>query len=318
MKMTDTQIKIASTVRETLLDKDIKEAQTQVSDYVKTRIREDSVAKQIYTVREDINYESPECQEFPELVPHADFLFKGLLENDVRYFVRSKLAKYAQAFEGTFSRTAHADWPRREYAYFPVVRIWTDEITFELERLQMHGDSEIMQEIENDFIFAFNNRLDSVVRRLMDNAITATPANLVVSGNTNLQRSDFNAIIDTLEDQELLADVLIGSRKRFRDIFLYDGTDIGDHAGETLKQGADYYDRLAGLRKVSSITSPIVSDSVLWAMASGDYVGNLYIIKPLTVRTKKDDYEDIYKMRGHMDIAVGLANLKGVAKMTFA
>lgn len=315
----ESQQKVASTIRSTLGDKDWKTAEAQLSDYVKLRVREESLLMKILRTREDVNMKSREVIEIPDLVDDAHHIFKGYIEGHVRMFVRTKLAKYAAAHEGTFTRNAEAQNPRREYAYFPIVRLHTDIYEFDLRKLDIHSDMELITEFENDLIYAMYEKIDAVGKRIFDDALTRAPGNLSLSLNTNAQREDWKRVMDIFDTNKLRCGTLVTSETRMRDIMLYPGTEFGDDAGGIWKDGQDFYKTLWGKQKETSVTSPIVSDNKrIYALADPEYIGDFFIINPLEVLIEEDKFNKVLKMKATMDIATGLANIFGLSAVEFA
>jgi len=43
----------------------------------------------------------------------------------------------------------------------------------------------------------------------------------------------------------------------------------------------------------------------------------MFNVTPMTIRTKEIPFENKMQMKGFCDVAVGLANIKGVARLSF-
>lgn len=157
----------------------------------------------------------------------------------------------------------------------------------------------------------------------VDAAITSTSYSSNVAGTgKQLTKSALKTLINLIEGtttagEALKVETLLMGQKTWNDILEWNSNLLGnDLLGEVTKNGYTY-NTLMGRKVVVSIKNDLMDSStkpVVYAFAAPQFLGNFFILNQTKFVVKKDF--SIIEFKGWEDIAMGIGNIRGCAKIT--
>ena len=157
----------------------------------------------------------------------------------------------------------------------------------------------------------------------VDAAIASTGYSQDVTGTgKKLTKIALKTLLNLMEGSQtknaaLKAETLLMGQQTWNDILEWNNTLLGnDLLGEVTKDGYTYK-TLLGRKVIVSIKNDLFVSSakpVVYAFAAPQFLGNFFILNQTKFVVKKDF--NIISFKGWEDIACGLGNIKGCAKIT--
>jgi hypothetical protein len=131
-------------------------------------------------------------------------------------------------------------------------------------------------------------------------------------------RADYVKVLSVLENNNLNNGVILMNRKTAKQFLTFDRSEIGgDLAQELLKEGLTALSeaKIFGVKHLFTIKRNLVPDNSLYIFTEPGFLGRFYTLAELTLFVEKK--KDILRSSARETISVTIANLLGVAQVTF-
>lgn len=146
--------------------------------------------------------------------------------------------------------------------------------------------------------------------------------NTVVNSTGNIHASTNGFIITELikatkkiSNNRLVPVTILLSSSAFEDLKGWPATQIGDQKASEVSEKGWTYDRIANYNYVRTVKTDIVPDGELYIFASPEYLGKHYVLNDVQVFFKQEGDEITFWC--WEDIGMGIGNSNAIAKMTW-
>ena len=181
-------------------------------------------------------------------------------------------------------------------------------------------DMPLTEVIERNSVLDIQKIEDSGFITTVNAAVTAASSavtgSYVTSGEIgSVKKSDFKALFDVLDGNELRAEVMLMDAKMFNRMFLYDATTVGDAVGSEVAVNGYSYATLFGRRLVVSNKVSLL-DNKIYAFTAQDFMGQFCILNDVKFWIEKK--KNIISFAAYESIGMGIGNSKSVAHLTLS
>ena len=133
--------------------------------------------------------------------------------------------------------------------------------------------------------------------------------------DASIKKSDFKALYDVLDGNELKTEVILMDSKMFNRLFLYDATSVGDAVGSETTVNGYTYSTLFGRRLIVSNKVTLL-DNKIYAFTHQDFMGQFLVLNDTKFWIEKK--KNIITFAAYESIGMGIGNTKSCAKITLS
>ena len=116
--------------------------------------------------------------------------------------------------------------------------------------------------------------------------------------------------------KRLKVDLFLMTQEDFADVLAFEATDVGDKVASEITVDGYKYNTLLGYKLVTTIKNDIILPKNIYAFAAPQFLGNFFILNQTKFWINKR--ANLVEWQSWEDIAVGIANVNGVAKITLS
>ena len=181
-------------------------------------------------------------------------------------------------------------------------------------------DMPLTQVIERNSVLDIQKIEDTHFLSVIDAAI-ATEGSAVTgtyesSGEVGaIKKSDFKALFDVLDGNELRTEILLMDTKMFNRLFLWDATTVGDAVGSETAVNGYSYATLFG-RKLIVSNKVSLLDNKIYSFTAQDFLGQFCVLNDVKFWIEKK--KNIISFAAYESIGIGIGNTAACAKITLS
>lgn len=143
-------------------------------------------------------------------------------------------------------------------------------------------DMPLTEVIERNSVLDIQKIEDTKFLEYIDAAITVESSNIsglyVTSGEVgSIKKSDFKALFDVLDGNELRCELILMDSTMFNRLFLYDATTVGDVVGSETHVNGYTYATLLGRRLVVSNKVSLLENKI-YAFTAQEFLGQFCVL----------------------------------------
>lgn len=181
-------------------------------------------------------------------------------------------------------------------------------------------DMPLTEVIERNSVLDIQKIEDTKFLEYIDAAITVESSALTGTYESTgevgaIKKSDFKALYDVLDGNELRTELILMDTKMFNRLFLYDATTVGDAVGSETHVNGYSYATLFGRRLVVSNKVSLL-DNKIYAFTAQDFLGQFCVLNDVKFWIEKK--KNIISFSAYESIGIGLGNTKACAKITLS
>lgn len=132
--------------------------------------------------------------------------------------------------------------------------------------------------------------------------------------NGTIKKTDFKRLFDTLDGNELRAEVMLMDSTTYNRLFLYDATTVGSAVGGEVVVNGFTYGTIFGRRVVVSNKVSLLKDKI-YCFTSQDFFGQFLVLNDTKFWIEKK--KNIVTFAAYENIGMGIGNTKSCSKITF-
>ncbi len=200
---------------------------------------------------------------------------------------------------------------RYELGFFT---IGSDEFQ-KTEQELLSYESPITKIIEENSVKDIQEIEDSVFLQHADAAI-AISGNSAALSETRLTRNAISQLIKLIVGDKIKLDCVLMTQEDFADVLSWEATDVGDKIASEITVDGYKYNTLLGYKLITTIKNDIVLPKNIYGFAAPQFLGNFFILNQTKFWINKE--ANLIRWRSWEDIAVGIANVKAVARVTLS
>ena len=201
--------------------------------------------------------------------------------------------------------------PRYEIGFFTI----SSELFEKSEQELLSYESPITKIIEENSVKDIQEEEDRTF-------LTHADAALTISGNTStvtdtrVTRNALSQLIKIVVADRLKVDLILMTQEDFADVLAFEATDVGDRVASEITVDGYKYNTLLGYKLITTIKNDIVLPKNIYAFAAPQFLGNFFILNQTKFWINKR--ANIVEWRSWEDIAVGIANVNAIARITLS
>ena len=111
----------------------------------------------------------------------------------------------------------------------------------------------------------------------------------------------------------LKLDLILMTQEDFADVLAFESNDVGDRVASEITVDDYKYNTMLGYKLVTTIKNDIVLPGRIYGFAAPQFLGNFFILNQTKFWINKR--ANLVEWRSWEDIAVGIANVNGVARI---
>jgi len=171
--------------------------------------------------------------------------------------------------------------------------------------------------IEKNSVLDIQKTEDESFISQIDAAITVEGSAVTGTYDTDssIKKSDFKALFDVLDGNELRCEVILMDSTMFNRLFLYDATTVGDAIGSEVTVNGYTYSTIFGRRLIVSNKVSLLQNKI-YAFTSQDFMGQFLILND--TKFWIDKKKNIITFAAYESIGMGIGNTKSCAKITLS
>lgn len=284
----------------------LKNASTASSNMIRRKIRENGFARSIIPPK-------PVSNEDLDRLPNTDL--PAIIED------MEPLSPGAKSI--SFDDTADTAFYRGDKFVVYFDTITTPEFTKNINELRTYKmdlraviTDNALKDMQRTEDSRFIKAVDSIVGGTSGVGLSGKQQNFNISGG--ITRDTYKDVLTKLEDMDLNNGVFLMNRKTAKAFLGWNRTEIGGDLAQDL-----FTDGLAGLKEAKihgvrhlfTIKRDLVPDNVVYLFTEPDYLGRWYSLQDTTMYVEKK--KDVLRFSAREVLGVALANVAGVAKVTF-
>ncbi len=201
--------------------------------------------------------------------------------------------------------------PRYELRFFSI----SSEKFEKTEQELLSYESPITKIIEAKSVKDIQEQEDKTFLGHADAAITISGNSATVS-DTRVTRNALSQLIKIVVAKRLKVDLFLMTQEDFADVLAFEATDVGDKVASEITVDGYKYNTLLGYKLVTTIKNDIILPKNIYAFAAPQFLGNFFILNQTKFWINKR--ANLVEWQSWEDIAVGIANVNGVAKITLS
>ncbi|MEE9569437.1 MAG: hypothetical protein V3W37_08630 [Candidatus Binatia bacterium] len=201
--------------------------------------------------------------------------------------------------------------PRYEIGFFTV----SSELFEKTEQELLAYESPITKIIEENSVKDIQEVEDRTFLAHADAALTFSGNTALVS-DTTMTRNALTQLVKLIVADRLKLDLVLMTQEDFADVLAWDATDVGDRVASEITVDGYKYNTLLGYKLVTTIKNDIVLPGFIYGFAAPQFLGNFFILNQTKFWINKR--ANLVEWRSWEDIAVGIANVNGVARIELA
>jgi len=201
--------------------------------------------------------------------------------------------------------------PRYEIGFFTI----SSELFQKTEQELLSYESPITKIIEENSVKDIQEIEDSKFIEHADAALTISGNTSTVS-DTTVTRNSLAQLVKLIVANRLKLDLLLMTQEDFADVLAFDATDVGDRIASEITVDGYKYNTLLGYKIVTTIKNDIILPGRIYGFAAPQFLGNFFILNQTKFWINKR--ANLVEWRSWEDIAVGIANVNGVARITLS
>jgi len=276
----------------------LKEAEVNVTSFIRDKLREESFARQIIT---------------PQTI-QADQLDRDAFTDKPKKVVEKEPNSKATwvSFRG-MPKSNYFTGPRYEIFFG---KITSDTFTKSIHELKTY-DNDIRQILSDNSIKDIMEQEDSFFISAADQiTTTAGPSQLLDFRNAGgLTKENFLESRKSLRRLRVPLGVSLMSHATAEDILKWDANDIGDGAATVQYEKGLVQSTIFGNRVLYTIKNDLVPDGTVYHFGTEQFLGKFYFLQDATVYVKSE--RDIIQFDAYEVLGIGIGNTKGIVKCVF-
>jgi hypothetical protein len=284
----------------------LKQASTASSNMIRRKIRENGFARSIIP---------------PKPVGNEDL--DRLPDTDLPVIIEDMEPLSPGAKSISFDDTADTAFYKGDKFVVYFDQITTPEFTKNINELRTYKmdlravitDNSLkdMQRTEDS---RFIKAVDRIVGSTSGVGLSGVQQNFEIEGT--ITRDTYQETLSILENMDLNNGVFLMNRKTAKSFLGWNRTEIGgDLSQELFTDGLNALKeaKIHGVRHLFTIKRDLVPDNVVYLFTEPDYLGRWYSLQDTTMYVEKK--KDILRFSAKETLGVAIANVAGVAKVTF-
>lgn len=284
----------------------LKSASTASSNMIRRKIRENGFARSIIP---------------PKPVGNEDL--DRLTDTDLPAIIEDMEPLSPGAKSVSFDDTAETAFYRgdRFVVYFDQIK--TPEFTKNINELRTYRmdlraviTDNALKDMQRTEDSRFIKTVDRIVGSTSGVGLSGKQQNFNIAGG--ITRDNYKDVLSKLEDADLNNGVFLMNRKTAKAFLSWDRSEIGgDLAQDLFTDGLSALKeaKIHGVRHLFTIKRDLVPDNVVYLFTEPGYLGRWYTLEDTTMYVEKK--KDILRFSAQETLGVALANVAGVAKVTF-
>ena len=205
----------------------------------------------------------------------------------------------------------YVDGPRYQVNFFGI----SSEKFEKTEQELLSYESPITKIIEENSVKDIQEEEDRTFLAHVDAAIGISGNSAGVT-DTRITRNALSQLIKIITGKKLKVDLFLMTQEDFADVLAFEATDVGDRVASEITVDGYKYNTLLGYKLVTTIKNDIVLPKNIYAFAAPQFLGNFFILNQTKFWINKR--ANLVEWQSWEDIAVGIANVNGCAKITLA
>jgi len=196
---------------------------------------------------------------------------------------------------------------------------WTKDInelrTYRMDLRQVITDNSL-KDMQTEEDGKFIAMCDTIVGSTSGVGAAGVQQNFNISGG--ITRDTYVEALSKLEDQNLNNGIFLMNRRTAKEFLKFNRSEIGgDLAQDLFKQGLTALQEASifGTKHIFTIKRDLVPDFVLYLFTEPGFLGKFYTLQEVTMYVEKK--KDILRFSARETISVTVANVAGIAKITF-
>jgi len=278
-----------------LRDGRVKEAEAEGSAFIRSKMRQESFARQILTpvTLMDDEIDRDENTDLPKKIIEIE-------PDSVATFV---------PFKGTGPRTWFKG-PRYAVYFGKVESPHFTKSKFELMTYQ----NDIRKILSDNSVKDMSDQEDIKFKATLDDIITANPGQAdTVSGGLSAEAVATGLKLTT--GRRLPVGKMLMTKSLYYDALLLEATSVGDAiATRHYDEGVETEDKLWGIPVITTIKEDIIPNNEIWIFSPENYLGNFFLLQDATLFIKQE--ADLIEFWSYMALGIGIGNTAGVTKIT--
>jgi hypothetical protein len=284
----------------------LKSASTASSNMIRRKIRENGFARSIIPPK-------PVSNEDLDRLPDTDL--PAIIED------MEPLSPGAKAM--SFDDTSDTAFYKGDKFVVYFDQIKTPEFTKNVNELRTYKmdlraviTDNALKDVQRTEDSRFIKGVDRIVGLTSGVGLSGRKQNHTITGG--LTRDTYQQALSLLEDLDLNNGVFLMNRKTAKTFLSWDRSEIGgDLAQDLFTDGLSALKeaKIHGVRHLFTIKRDLVPDNVVYLFTEPDYLGRWYTLQDVTMYVEKK--KDILRFSAIETLGVAIANVAGVAKVTF-
>jgi hypothetical protein len=201
--------------------------------------------------------------------------------------------------------------PRYQVNFFSI----SSELFSKTEQELLSYESPITKIIEENSVKDIQEEEDRTFLSHVDAAITISGNSAGVS-DTRVTRNALSQLIKIVVADRLKVDLFLMTQEDFADVLAFEATDVGDRVASEITVDGYKYNTLLGYKLITTIKNDIVLPKNIYAFAAPQFLGNFFILNQTKFWINKR--ANLVEWQSWEDIAVGIANVKGIGRITLS
>lgn len=270
--------------------------------YIRTKLRETSFTRKIvppqYVTKVDlhpsVNHDG--LVKIVEIEPDASAMTVNFLGQANAEYIRGE--RYAIPFF-TISSKDYQKNEKELLAYdLPFTDIVEKNSLLEIQRIE---DTHIMAQVDA-----------AIAVEVAKGNVTAQTGTYASDGS--IKKGDFKKLFDTLDSNELNAEVILMDRTTYNRLFIWDATTVGDALGNELTVNGYTYGTLFGRKLVVSNKVSLLQNKI-YVFTAPEYFAQFLILDDTKFFIEKK--RNIITFNVYEDIGFGIGNTAAAGVLTF-
>lgn len=292
----------------------VKEAQDEGSRFIRSKLREESFAREILEPVEigadeiDRDEHTDQPKKIIEKEPDSVATFVTFKGSGQRTFFRGP--RYSVSFGKI--ETEHFMKSKFELLTYQndIRKILTDN---SVKDMANEEDKKFMETVDaamgqvgpGNTVSAGNNRFTQQQIR---------EGNLLDCDEQNLSKAFIAQLFQSMTSKRLPIGKLLMTKSTFMEALKFDHTDVGnDIVSRHYDNGMDGEDKLFGVPVITTIKNDIVEDNEIYLFAPQNYLGNFFLLQDATLFIKQE--ADMIEFWSYSAPGIGIGNANSIIKL---
>jgi hypothetical protein len=294
----------------------VKEAQDEGSRFIRSKLREESFAREILEPVEigadeiDRDEHTDQPKKIIEKEPDSVATFVTFKGSGQRTFFRGP--RYSVSFGKI--ETEHFTKSKFELLTYQndIRKILTDN---SVKDMANEEDKKFMETVDAAMGQVGNVR-DAVVNNGVGYFTQAhiKDGNRLNANSAQLSKSLIAQLFQSMTSKRLPIGKLLMTKSTFMEALKFDHTDVGnDIVSRHYDNGLDGEDKLFGVPVITTIKNDIVEDNEIYLFAPQNYLGNFFLLQDATLFIKQE--ADMIEFWSYSAPGIGIGNANSIIKL---